>query len=225
VHTDASLVVAFLNTVDVERNEDLLDDPELWHRWSAEHDVAPGKPADATRAAPATLRAAPAGARTVSDAARAAPADARTVSDAARAAPADARTVSDAARTAPADARAAREAARAVRDALRAAIGDPRLPPRPLDVPLRFALTTDGPALLTPDVITAVLAATTRLTIRGDWVRLKICPADDCLWAFYDESRNRSRTWCSMRVCGNREKARSWRARATGVHNSTPVDN
>jgi predicted RNA-binding Zn ribbon-like protein len=211
VHTDASLVVAFLNTVDVERNEDLLDDPELWHRWSAEHDVAPGKPADAARAAPATLRAAPA--------------DARTVSDAARAAPADARATLDALRAAPADARAAREAARAVRDALRAAIGDPRLPPRPLDVPLHFALTTDGPALLTPDVITAVLAATTRLAIRGDWVRLKICPADDCLWAFYDESRNRSRTWCSMRVCGNREKARSWRARATGVHNSTPVDN
>jgi predicted RNA-binding Zn ribbon-like protein len=182
VHTDASLVVAFLNTVDVERNEDLLDDPELWHRWSAEHDVAPGKPADAR----ATL---------------------------------------DVLRATPADTRTTREAARAVRDALRAAIGDPRLPPRPLDVPLHFALTTDGPALLTPDVITAVLAAATRLTIRGDWVRLKICPADDCLWAFYDESRNRSRTWCSMRVCGNREKARSWRARATGVHNSTPVDN
>ncbi|HEY2059855.1 MAG TPA: CGNR zinc finger domain-containing protein [Amycolatopsis sp.] len=185
MHTDASLVVAFLNTVDVERNEDLLDDPELWHRWSAEHAghaIAPGKPADA-RTTPATLRAAPT------------------------------------------DARATPEAARAVRDALRAAIGGPRLPPRPLDVPLHLALTTDGPALLTPDVITAVLAAATRLAIRGDWVRLKICPADDCLWAFYDESRNRSRTWCSMRVCGNREKARSWRARTAGVHNSSPVDN
>ncbi|WP_442876120.1 CGNR zinc finger domain-containing protein [Amycolatopsis sp. NBC_01480] len=204
MHTDASLVVAFLNTVDVERNEDLLDDPELWHRWSAEHAghaIAPDKPADA-RTTPATLRAAPADARAMRDPAPVTPA-----------------------RTVPADARATPEAARAVRDALRAAIGDPRLPPRPLDVPLHLALTADGPALLAPDVITAVLAAATRLAIRGDWVRLKICPADDCLWAFYDESRNRSRTWCSMRVCGNREKARSWRARTAGVHNSSPVDN
>ena len=39
-------------------------------------------------------------------------------------------------------------------------------------------------------------------------------PAEDCHWAFYDSSRNRSRTWCSMSVCGNRAKARSYRARA-----------
>ncbi|MGH9061952.1 MAG: CGNR zinc finger domain-containing protein, partial [Acidimicrobiales bacterium] len=145
----------------------------------------------------------PAAPRTARDHGRAAPG---------QPAPAEARTALAAARVVPAE-------VRAVRDALRAAIGDPRLPPRPLDIPLHFALTTDGPTLLTPDAVTAVLAATTRLTIRGDWVRLKICPADDCLWAFYDESRNRSRTWCSMRVCGNREKARSWRARAAGVHN------
>ena len=43
--------------------------------------------------------------------------------------------------------------------------------------------------------------------------RVKICPADDCLWAFYDESRNGSRQWCSMAVCGNRAKARAHRAR------------
>jgi predicted RNA-binding Zn ribbon-like protein len=42
---------------------------------------------------------------------------------------------------------------------------------------------------------------------------VKICPAADCRWAFFDHSRNRSRTWCSMRVCGNREKARAWRER------------
>ena len=33
--------------------------------------------------------------------------------------------------------------------------------------------------------------------------RLKVCPADDCLWAFYDHSRNRSGTWCEIRQCGN----------------------
>jgi predicted RNA-binding Zn ribbon-like protein len=47
----------------------------------------------------------------------------------------------------------------------------------------------------------------------GTWERLKVCPADDCLWAFYDHSRNRSRTWCEMEDCGNRAKARAYRER------------
>jgi predicted RNA-binding Zn ribbon-like protein len=47
----------------------------------------------------------------------------------------------------------------------------------------------------------------------GEWERLKVCPADDCLWAFYDRSRNHSRTWCSMEVCGNRAKVRTFRER------------
>lgn len=50
---------------------------------------------------------------------------------------------------------------------------------------------------------------------RGEWSRLKVCPAEDCLWAFYDRSRNRSRSWCSMEVCGNRAKTRAYRARRT----------
>lgn len=45
------------------------------------------------------------------------------------------------------------------------------------------------------------------------WIRLKACPAEDCLWAFYDRSRNRSATWCQMGECGNRSKARAFRAR------------
>ncbi|MCF3641518.1 CGNR zinc finger domain-containing protein [Rhizobium sp. TRM95111] len=35
--------------------------------------------------------------------------------------------------------------------------------------------------------------------------RLKICP--NCRWLFLDRSRNRSRAWCDMAVCGNRAKA------------------
>ena len=49
----------------------------------------------------------------------------------------------------------------------------------------------------------------------GSWSRLKACPADNCLWAFYDETKNRSGTWCSMSVCGNRTKARLYRRRHT----------
>jgi predicted RNA-binding Zn ribbon-like protein len=34
------------------------------------------------------------------------------------------------------------------------------------------------------------------------------CDAADCAWLFLDHSRNRSRRWCDMKTCGNREKAR-----------------
>src|SRR5207237_5216589 len=45
------------------------------------------------------------------------------------------------------------------------------------------------------------------------WSRVKACSADTCQWVFYDTSKNRSGHWCSMRVCGNRAKARQVRAR------------
>ena len=102
--------------------------------------------------------------------------------------------------------------ARAVRTALRAAVGDQRETPGGVTVPVRAELPVGGtPRLAAGDVVGAVLAAAARLTVLGQWTRVKVCPAEDCRWAFYDRSRNRSRTWCSMQVCGNREKARTWR--------------
>jgi predicted RNA-binding Zn ribbon-like protein len=62
-------------------------------------------------------------------------------------------------------------------------------------------------------VIARLLAVIARADAEGTWERLKVCPADDCLWAFYDFSRNHSRSWCDMRVCGNRAKARAFRSR------------
>jgi predicted RNA-binding Zn ribbon-like protein len=58
-----------------------------------------------------------------------------------------------------------------------------------------------------------LLAIIVEAQAAGTWARLKACPAEDCHEAFYDASRNRSRTWCSMQVCGNRAKARAYRAR------------
>jgi predicted RNA-binding Zn ribbon-like protein len=57
------------------------------------------------------------------------------------------------------------------------------------------------------------------LTVRdaqgdGTWERLKLCANPDCSWAFYDRSRNRQGSWCTMAVCGNRLKNRRFRARA-----------
>ena len=86
-------------------------------------------------------------------------------------------------------------------------------------LPLRYVT---GPEVIAPHgggaaaVLATVLAASTRSRILGFWPRLKICPAEDCRWAFYDTSRNRSRRWCSMEVCGNRSKVRAFRDRTEG---------
>src|ERR1700680_3952787 len=43
--------------------------------------------------------------------------------------------------------------------------------------------------------------------------RIKTCRARDCGWKFVDQSRNGSRRWCDMAVCGNLAKTRQYRAR------------
>jgi predicted RNA-binding Zn ribbon-like protein len=75
----------------------------------------------------------------------------------------------------------------------------------------RLALEPLGEGVAAP--LGRLLAIVVEAQAAGTWARLKACPADDCHWAFYDASRNRSRTWCSMEVCGNRAKARAYRAR------------
>jgi predicted RNA-binding Zn ribbon-like protein len=47
----------------------------------------------------------------------------------------------------------------------------------------------------------------------GRWARMKACPGKDCGWVFYDRSRNRAGSWCSMAACGGRAKARAYRRR------------
>lgn len=85
-------------------------------------------------------------------------------------------------------------------------------------LPLRVELCWDGQPYLVPAVsgvrhsLARILAAVAAMS-SDDWHRLKVCPADDCQWVFYDESRNRSRRWCSMEGCGNRSKVRSYRRR------------
>jgi predicted RNA-binding Zn ribbon-like protein len=51
----------------------------------------------------------------------------------------------------------------------------------------------------------------------GTWIRLKVCSADDCQWAFYDRSPTRSGCWCSMQICGSRAKSRAYRSRAAAA--------
>jgi predicted RNA-binding Zn ribbon-like protein len=51
----------------------------------------------------------------------------------------------------------------------------------------------------------AALAWSALSLLSGRLDRVRIC--GNCGWLFFDESRNRSRIWCDMAVCGNRRKA------------------
>jgi len=106
------------------------------------------------------------------------------------------------------------ERARELRGDMRAlAVGEQHAQRRPFDI--QVAVTVDGTVELSaPTAVGFLAAAAAKVAIEERIDRVKICPADNCLWAFYDTSRNRSRQWCSMQVCGNRAKARAHRERS-----------
>ena len=107
----------------------------------------------------------------------------------------------------------------AFREALRALLVDKRDPEAIAALNaaadrVRLRFDADGAAVLQGDgLVASMLAIIARAQADGTWERMKACRAEDCRWAFYDRSRNRSRAWCSMSECGNRAKARSYRAR------------
>ena len=74
-----------------------------------------------------------------------------------------------------------------------------------------FAIDRDISALELPGL--RVTAAALSLLKHPPAARIKTCPAHDCGWKFVDQSKNRSRRWCDMAVCGNLAKARRYRAR------------
>lgn len=84
---------------------------------------------------------------------------------------------------------------------------------------IRIEIDSRGEAVARPAradleaLFARLLAAVADSQAAGTWERIKACAAEDCQWAFYDRSRNRSRTWCTMEVCGNRAKTRAYRAR------------
>ena len=86
-------------------------------------------------------------------------------------------------------------------------------------LPLRVAFDGDGDPGLRPGqegvrgALATLLGGIAVARANGTWQRLKACSADDCQWAFYDQSKNRSGRWCSMRTCGNRDKTRTYRSR------------
>jgi predicted RNA-binding Zn ribbon-like protein len=68
-------------------------------------------------------------------------------------------------------------------------------------------------------VLWPIALSAAALLTSGELKTVRECAAPNCGWLFLDTTRNRSRRWCDMRVCGNRAKAhrhyeRKKRARA-----------
>lgn len=57
-------------------------------------------------------------------------------------------------------------------------------------------------------LIWPIVKAAADLLTSDELDRVGECQGEGCGWLFIDMSRNRSRRWCSMNDCGNREKAR-----------------
>lgn len=67
-------------------------------------------------------------------------------------------------------------------------------------------------ALLGPISLSALT-----LLQQADLARVKQCQGDKCGWLFFDATKNKSRRWCEMEVCGNRAKQKRFGARARGA--------
>lgn len=116
----------------------------------------------------------------------------------------------------------ARQLRSGIRDALVAHHDDVAVESVDLDeatarLPLRLSPRGQGPTLEAVDAgvrgaLAGLLVAVNEAVISGDWSRLKVCPDDTCALAFYDATKNRSKSWCGP-SCQNKAKTRSYRQR------------
>jgi len=59
-------------------------------------------------------------------------------------------------------------------------------------------------------VLWPIARSASELLTSDDLQYLRECDDDTCRWMFVDRSKNHSRRWCDMKVCGNRVKARKF---------------
>jgi predicted RNA-binding Zn ribbon-like protein len=79
--------------------------------------------------------------------------------------------------------------------------------------PAGYEWTWDAQLESFDSLLWPVVRSAVELLTSGELERVRECGAADCAWLFLDTSRNQSRRWCDMKVCGNREKARRHYAR------------
>lgn len=85
------------------------------------------------------------------------------------------------------------------------------------EAPLQVTVTPGKQLQLRPGgtgvmrALSSILALEYEAETAGDWDRFKTCKG--CGWAFYDESKNASKVWCDMGLCGTRSKMKAYRQR------------
>ncbi len=77
----------------------------------------------------------------------------------------------------------------------------------------RWEWRSNGSDLL-DRILWPIAESAAELLTSEDRAAVRECRAPDCEWLFLDHSRNRSRRWCDMKSCGNRQKARRHYQRA-----------
>jgi len=74
--------------------------------------------------------------------------------------------------------------------------------------PLALTVESDAPARGQGDIELESAVALSALSLLEPRNRARIRVCGNCGWLYLDRSRNGSRKWCDMSVCGNRQKAR-----------------
>jgi len=64
-------------------------------------------------------------------------------------------------------------------------------------------------------ILGRIALSAAELLTTGVLQRLRKCPGENCGWLFEDTSRNHSRQWCDMKMCGNLAKVRRFRQRSS----------
>ena len=67
------------------------------------------------------------------------------------------------------------------------------------------------------DLLLPIAEAMADLICHADFERVKNCGGPTCTMWFHDVSKNHTRRWCTMAVCGNRAKAAVHRAKKRAV--------
>ena len=77
----------------------------------------------------------------------------------------------------------------------------------------RLELTDEegGTVSMADPILRPVIRAAVELLTSDEILRVRTCADDSCAWLFLDTTRNRTRRWCDMKVCGNRSKVRRFR--------------
>jgi predicted RNA-binding Zn ribbon-like protein len=63
------------------------------------------------------------------------------------------------------------------------------------------------------DLVVPVAHSAATFFATADYAAVRKCEDPECILYFYDASKNHSRRWCSMELCGNRAKVAAYRER------------